>query len=290
MSTLANAVFNDNSDDENDPDFVPDDISESEAERSAKEQEPAQDRIDEADKEAEREAQKAARASLWESFQSSVASTSTSTPSTSTASRRLVKIEKKYRFAGEVVTEIAEVPEDSDDAKKWPLWNPRPPVTQDRETAEDSLPTPALQPVDTSTPPTPAAGLGTPEPASSDPCVFASASPPAPSQSTSQTPGTSRPRAGPRRPKTSLVAPPVQTKPKKLTTLEKSAMDWRAHVSGGSADASPAPEGAATDNLADELERNRRGGGYLEKVAFLERVGQRREELFEEGRKKRRKG
>ena len=40
-----------------------------------------------------------------------------------------------------------------------------------------------------------------------------------------------------------------------------------------------------------ELEANRRGGGYLERVEFMERVGARREEIFEQGRStKRRKG
>ena len=91
-----------------------------------------------------------------------------------------------------------------------------------------------------------------------------------------------RPKPGPRKPKT-ILAPLPTAKPKKLTTLEKSDMDWRAQ---GDADEGTGSGGV---NLADELERNRRSGGYLEKVAFLERVGNRREDLFDESRKKRRK-
>jgi hypothetical protein len=63
--------------------------------------------------------------------------------------------------------------------------------------------------------------------------------------------------------------------------LEKSALDWKAHL-----DTSGEPE------LASELEANRRGGGYLEKVEFLQRVGDRKGQAFEEADKdhKRRRG
>jgi hypothetical protein len=61
---------------------------------------------------------------------------------------------------------------------------------------------------------------------------------------------------------------------KKLTTLDKSAMDWRAHVDS----AQP------SSGLKDELDANRRGGGYLEKVEFLQRVEQRKEDTLEASR------
>ena len=65
-----------------------------------------------------------------------------------------------------------------------------------------------------------------------------------------------------------------------LTTLEKSALDWKAHV-----DTSGSPE------LASELEANRRGGGYLDKVEFLQRVGDRKGQAFEANKDhKRRRG
>jgi hypothetical protein len=62
---------------------------------------------------------------------------------------------------------------------------------------------------------------------------------------------------------------------KRLTTLEKSALDWQAHVG---IDDTPA---AGESGLASELEANRRGGGYLEKVDFLQRVEDRKNQALE---------
>jgi len=71
-------------------------------------------------------------------------------------------------------------------------------------------------------------------------------------------------------------------KPKKITTLEKSTMDWKAHVQS---------ETVAGVRLEDELQASRRAGGYLDRVDFLERVGARKEEIFDQERSaKRRKG
>ena len=59
-------------------------------------------------------------------------------------------------------------------------------------------------------------------------------------------------------------------------------MDWKKHV---------ATESDAGTGLKDELEANRRGGGYIERVEFLERVGERREEIYDRERaSKRRRG
>lgn len=75
-------------------------------------------------------------------------------------------------------------------------------------------------------------------------------------------------RPGPRKPKTTLSAPPP--KAKKLSTLDKSAMDWNKHIN------------AQTELEArNELEVNRRGGGYLEKMEFLKRVDERKEDVIE---------
>ncbi|KAF9260643.1 hypothetical protein L218DRAFT_1051034 [Marasmius fiardii PR-910] len=95
-----------------------------------------------------------------------------------------------------------------------------------------------------------------------------------PESSPSTVPSARRP--GPRKSKTTLRPLP---KPKKMSMLEKSAMDWRSHVGSQ-------PE----SGLKDELEANRRGGGYLEKVEFLERVQERKEDVFEKnkGTKRRR--
>lgn len=68
---------------------------------------------------------------------------------------------------------------------------------------------------------------------------------------------------------------------KKITTLEKvsfaafgreltrkSQMDWNSHMS-------------KETKLADEVAQHRRTGGFLEKQAFLDRVGERREAMGE---------
>ena len=184
--------------------------------------------------------------------------------------------------------EVIEVPEDSDEARKWPIWHqPSTSATEepakeapDRTThsSENPVISPNMQDVPT-------------EAIVSTLSTSSAVTKTDPSLPSTTAPSNLR-RPGPRKPKTTLTPLP-QGKPKKLTTLEKSAMDWRAHVSGSpdnglAADAPGGIEGS--ENLADELERNRRGGGYLEKVAFLERVENRREELFDESRKRRRKG
>jgi len=75
---------------------------------------------------------------------------------------------------------------------------------------------------------------------------------------------------------------------KKITTLEKvslqmglhqltnqSQMDWNSHMS-------------TETKLADEVAQHRRSGGFLEKQAFLDRVGERREAMGESSRGRRR--
>jgi hypothetical protein len=49
-------------------------------------------------------------------------------------------------------------------------------------------------------------------------------------------------------------------------------MDWKKHTAGDRA-------------IGDELEANRKAGGYLQKKDFLERVGERRMDTYE-GRQK----
>jgi hypothetical protein len=100
--------------------------------------------------------------------------------------------------------------------------------------------------------------------------------------SRSQTTSEPRPppgkRPGPRKPKTSLAALPSSQKAKKLTTLDKSAMDWSAHINTQQDSA-----------IKDELEANRRGGGYLEKVEFLKRVDERKEDAIEASKSNKRR-
>lgn len=134
------------------------------------------------------------------------------------------------------------MPETSEEAKKWPRWNP--------SEAQD----PTLEPASSISAPSGSAAAG-----------LSTAPAPAPKPAK---------RLGPRKSKTLLAPLPGAQKAKKLTTLDKSAMDWRAHVEG----AEPG------SGLKDELDANRRGGGYLEKVEFLQRVEQRKEEALEASR------
>lgn len=88
------------------------------------------------------------------------------------------------------------------------------------------------------------------------------------STSLSTKPPLRKPR--PRKPKTTLTPSPGPSKAKKLSMLNKSAMDWQAHV-----------HAEQESGLKGELEANRRTGGYLEKVQFLKRVEERKDETFE---------
>ena len=142
--------------------------------------------------------------------------------------------------------EVVEVLEDSPDAKKWPLWQP--PDKEEPSVTSSTAPTTEID-INTGTT----------------------------STSATFTPGK---RPGPRKPKTQLPELPRQssTRATKLTTLNKSVMDWKAHV-----------QSSEYDGLQDELDANRRGGGYLEKVEFLQRVDDRKEAMLEAAKSTKRK-
>ncbi|KAI0762554.1 bucentaur or craniofacial development-domain-containing protein [Fomes fomentarius] len=176
--------------------------------------------------------------------------TSTPLPVQASAPGETVKIVKRYRFAGEETTVVKEVPADSEEGRKW-RWQPT-----------DAAGTAPSQDANAST--SEATASGTPSVAS------ASASIPA------KPPGK---RPGPRKGKGKLGDIPTKKEPvKQLTTLDKSAMDWRAHV-----------EGESSLDIKDELEAHRRGGGYLDKVEFLQRVEARKEEVLDATKGKRRR-
>jgi len=146
-----------------------------------------------------------------------------------------------------------EVPEDSPEAKKWPLWK------KDPNTTEVDAPSPEASGSTEKQSAKPTVGRDTLSPTEHSPSV------------SSKPVGSKRP--GPRKPKTTLgPLPGPSAKPKKLTTLDKSAMDWRAHIQA---------EQESGSSLKDELEANRRAGGYLEKMEFLKRVEVREEERLD---------
>ncbi|KAJ7484422.1 bucentaur or craniofacial development-domain-containing protein [Mycena latifolia] len=225
MSTIPNNA----SDSEDDSDFVPPAEAE-ESESSDDEPDLKRARTSSPKPTAEEDAaKKQTREALWANFQASI-----DEPQDKAVEepKRMVKIEKRYLFAGEQTVEVVEVPEDSPDAKKWPLWRP----------PEESAASSSSQ-------------------VAHDPPPLASGA-----STSSARPVTKK--LGPRKPKTSLAAIPTQ-KPRKLSTLDKSAMDWRAHVNSEPPD------------MKDELDANRRGGGYLAKVEFLNRVDARKEDALE---------
>jgi len=200
------------------------------------------------------DAERRVRDALWAEFQASL-STPQPKPSDVVAPR-MVKIEKRFRFAGEDVVEVKEVPEDSEDAKKWPRWQSPDQAKQTTSPVPNAASTADLQEAKQ----TQASSSGS-------------------SGATTGQPKAAAKRPGPRKPKTNLAPLPGSQKTKKLTTLDKSAMDWRAHVQTGE-----------SSNLKDELEANRRGGGYLEKVEFLHRVEERKSDALDATKTKRRRG
>jgi len=198
------------------------------------------------------------REALWSSFQASVSNVASSSSSSRPVQEpKKVKIERKYRFAGEQVVEVVEVLEDSPEAKKWPLW--KEPLTESSSDAppEVSIPAPSIPVTDSSNP-------------SSSPTQTPNSAISLKSTSTSASTKPPVRKPGPRKPKTSLAPLPGPSKTKKLSTLDKSAMDWQTHV-----------HAEQHSGLKDELEANRKAGGYLEKVQFLKRVEERKDGTLE---------
>ena len=159
-------------------------------------------------------------------------------------------------------SEIVDVPEDSADAKQWPLW--KPPEGQNEAAVSHE------------------SGSGTRTPSTEEPAPAAAVASSSSLVPSAQAQPRTAKRPSRRKPKLQLAELPSagSRKGKKLTTLEKSALDWKAHV-----------DTSGESELASELEANRRGGGYLEKVEFLQRVGDRKGQVFEADRDhKRRRG
>ncbi|KAG8724321.1 hypothetical protein FRC12_024335 [Ceratobasidium sp. 428] len=255
-ATLNSAVL---SSDEEDEDYIPpeqDSDSDGETERENKKQrvkEPTPTPVNPVVSDATRNA-------LWESFlESTAASTPGSKHTTPLSEPKTVTIEKRHRFAGEDVIEKIQVVEDSAEATEWKRRQL--PTAVSEETSVAAGPSPSIAP----TPSAPNITNPSSRPSSAD------------SMKDTSTPTTTKPKPT-AKPRKSLSSMAATTKPKKLTTLEKSKLDWQSHLA------------TVTSNERDELERNRQSGGtgYLEKVDFLARVGERRENAFEDSKRKRR--
>ncbi|KAF8624238.1 hypothetical protein AX15_005998 [Amanita polypyramis BW_CC] len=259
MTTVAKT----SSDSENDSDYVPPADADEESSSSDDEQ-PGSKRARAESPKLSTEEEEARKKALWASFQASVNESSSSKDRTVASPSKLVKIQKRYRFAGEELTEVVEVPEDSPEAKTWPIWHP---TEEPVASSTSSATTGQIAPAPLTAGGTQIASEVTPS--TSAPLPTALTSSPTPS-----TPVTGKQRPGPRKPKVQLAELPGGSgaaKAKKLTTLDKSVMDWKAHV-----------QESGNVVLRDELEANRRGGtGYLDKVDFLQRVDERKDAVLD---------
>ncbi|CAE6467870.1 unnamed protein product [Rhizoctonia solani] len=242
--------------DEDDDDYVPgeqDSGSDSETHRETKKLR-TEDNLDTTTKKTLLD--DAARNALWRSFlESTQAEVTDSNKPTPKSETKTITIEKKYRFAGEDVIEKVVVAEDSPEAQAWRKHQ----TTEDQCTK--STTTPSIS--------TPGSGSSTPNAGQLPPIETKN-------QSTG-VPPLAKPKP-PAKPRKSLSGLAAAAKPKKLTTLDKSRLDWQSHLA------------STTQEERDELEQNRKAGGagYLEKVDFLTRVNQRREGVFEDSKRKRR--
>ncbi|CAE7056150.1 unnamed protein product [Rhizoctonia solani] len=188
----------------------------------------------------------AARNALWNSFLESTESDATDSKILTPQSEvKTITIERKYRFAAEDVIEQVAVTEGSSEAQKW---------------STGSTTTPIIL--------TPGSRSSTPNASSLSPLETNNTAVKAPP---------SRPKP-PTKPRRSLSGLAAAGRSKKLTTLDKSRLDWQSHLA------------SSTQEERDDLERNRKAGGagYLEKVDFLARVGERKDNVFEDSKRKRR--
>ncbi|KAL7408830.1 hypothetical protein BDY24DRAFT_405240 [Mrakia frigida] len=157
---------------------------------------------------------------------------------------KMVKITVERKFAGEVVLVELTVPETSPEAQAF--------------FASSTTLNPATIPSNPTVPsPSPSSLASLPLSTTSSATTSNPSAPPPPPA-----------RAPPRKRRTSaLETASAAPKLKKMTTMEKSALDWKAASS------------QLDEAERDELDRNRRkgGAGFLEKMDFLGRVGERTE-------------
>ncbi|KAF8318721.1 hypothetical protein DL93DRAFT_2164899 [Clavulina sp. PMI_390] len=281
------AQLNVDSDSENDSDFVPEveDASDNESAsqnsgRSAKRTK----LTEEVGADDVKDVESQARASAWAAFQSKISNGSGSAATPQVETPKMVKVERTYR-------KMVEVPEDSAEAKAWLASQPKPqndadssPLTDSKAVAatEPSVgPSNIARPPSASTPPPEPSRSSHSSPSSSSnlPRVDSSAS--VTSQlsglKTETGPSSGKPAPRPKAKTGGGFGALLKAKPKKMSTLEKSKLDWSTHVE------------AEGDVVKEELEANRRGGGYVEKVEFLGRVNERREESLENAKGGKRK-
>ncbi|KAF9281935.1 Craniofacial development protein 1 [Mortierella alpina] len=208
------------------------------------------------------------------------------------SSSRMVTITTTYDFAGETVTVTKDVPEDSKEAKDFALKNKAP----------GSLPMNSLSSASSSSSSSSSSSISKIPSASTSVSTSTSASVKEVSSDTNQTSEHSSGLSS--TPKGISTAPRVTTrpsmleslakkgpvryvrkksnldalaatygvkKPAKLNTLEKSKLDWKNFV--------------GKEGIEDELKHHNKDG-YMEKVAFLQRTDERRDQTYQELKKR----
>ncbi|CAE6440167.1 unnamed protein product [Rhizoctonia solani] len=249
LPTLNSAILDS---DEDDDDFVPgEQDSDSESDAGPETKKPRTGDVIDAPT---TKMDDAARTALWNSFLESTESEVTNSKILTQPEVKTITIEKKHRFAGEDVIEKVVVADDSSEAQGW----------RKRQFMGGQSTGCTTTPIVS----TPGSGCSTLNPGSIPTETNNTAVEALPTTK-------SKPPAKPRKSLSGLAA---AGKPKMLTTLDKSRLDWQSHLA------------SSTQEERDELERNRKAGGagYLEKVDFLARVGERREHVFEDSKRKRR--
>ncbi|KAF9927669.1 Craniofacial development protein 1 [Mortierella alpina] len=219
-------------------------------------------------------------ATAWSTGSGTGHSSEVGSSSQLSSSSRMVTITTTYDFAGEMVTVTKDVPEDSKEAKEFALKNKTP----------GSLPVNSLSS---------SSSLSSNVASAS---ISASASSKEAPSDTPQTGG--RPSVSSSSTKEISTAPRVTTrpsildslakkgpvryvrkksnldalaatygvkKPAKLNTLEKSKLDWKNFV--------------GKEGIEDELKHHNKDG-YMEKVAFLQRTDERRDQTYQELKKR----
>ncbi|GAA5893689.1 BCNT domain-containing protein [Sporobolomyces salmoneus] len=185
----------------------------------------------------------------------------------------LVTIKVTYKFAGDTITQDKKVPRNSQEAKNYFALHPE----SSTSTSSATNP-PAAQPSDTSsldalfgpeTTPSTSASTST-QKEESEP--IPSVPPPSKPPTLSGGGAPKRKKAGGGGLGAMAASLGVGGKPAKLNTLEKSKLDWNSYVQ-------------TQEGLEDTLVHARKDG-YLEKKDFLDRVEMRKEEGWEQGRKK----
>ncbi|TYJ53536.1 hypothetical protein B9479_005805 [Cryptococcus floricola] len=155
------------------------------------------------------------------------------------AEEEMVEIKRPRRFAGETIFETVKLRASDPEAiayfEKLKNGDEKPVLP-----AEESVTKPETPLAETSASPVPAA------------------------------PQAPKPKGPPRRKRQTLEQMSAALdKGKKMTTLEKSQMDWKSHTS-------------SSTKMEDELAANRRSGGYLANRDFLDRVGERKSETYDQ--------